>query len=424
MPDRPTIAYLSSIYGRLSHTFIRAEVERMRALGYRVETFSTRPTPPDEMIGAASQGEHEASEVILDVGALRLIGATFRELFRGPGRFFKAFGQAIRLGQPGIVGRLLPLIYLAEACWLAGRLRSKSVRHLVDHFGKNSAAIAMMTSTLTDVPYSMTIHGANEFDEPKGLALGMKVHESKFSVAISDFTRSQLCRWSDPADWSKIHVVHCGVGPGFLEEPLTAPPEVNRLINVGRVIELKGHMVLVKAAEALRDRGFDFEVVLVGDGPFRPTLEREIAARGLGDRFRLLGWKSSAEVRAEILASKAMVMPSFYEGLPVVLMESLALGRPVISTYVAGIPELVRPGQEGWLVPAGSVEALTEAIVELLESSPESLAELGRSGADRVAERHDPAIEARKLAALIGGLPSTASDPDSIPILLGAPTRR
>ena len=416
MPEKPVVAYLTSLYARASDTFIRGEVAQLRRLGHVVHTFSIRRPAATEIVGEDVRRERAATEDVLHTGLFRLIGSCFRELGRSPRRFAVAFSQALRLGTPGFKGRLMPMAYLVEACWLAGRLRDRGVQHLHNHLGRNSAAVALLASTLAEIPYSMTVHGPTEFDEPRALALGLKIAGSKFTVAISDYGRSQLCRWSDPSDWSRIHVVHCGVGLEFLDEPPGPPDMNNRLLCVGRLAEQKGHLVLVEAAEILRRRGLDFEIAIVGDGPGRGRLVREIAARNLDGRVRLLGWKSSGEVRDELARSRALVMPSFAEGLPVVLMESLALGRPVVATYVAGIPELVRPGLEGWLVPAGSVELMADAMAEALASDVETLAAMGRSGADRVAERHHPAVEAAKLSELIGGGPITTDRPDPAPI--------
>ena len=141
----------------------------------------------------------------------------------------------------------------------------------------------------------------------------------------------------------------------------------------------------------------DFNLVLVGDGELRPEVETEISLLGLGDHVSIYGWASEAEVKQNIWDSRALVLPSFAEGLPVVIMESLALHRPVISTYVAGIPELVVPGECGWLVPAGNVESLADAMVEVLEASPGELQAMGANGAKRVAKDHDVNVEASRL---------------------------
>jgi glycosyltransferase involved in cell wall biosynthesis len=162
----------------------------------------------------------------------------------------------------------------------------------------------------------------------------------------------------------------------------------------------KGHLVLLDAVAQLAAEGRRRELVLAGDGPLRPEIERAIDRRQLRDAVRMAGWLSAKEVREEILRSRALVLPSFAEGLPVVIMEALALGRPVIATAIAAVPELVEPGIGGWVVPAGSGEALAAALREALEAPVEALADMGKAGAAAVARRHDAAAEARKLAAL------------------------
>jgi glycosyltransferase involved in cell wall biosynthesis len=256
----------------------------------------------------------------------------------------------------------------------------------------------MLASALSGVPYSLTIHGPFEFDQPALLALGEKVRRSRFTAAVCDFGRSQLLRWTAPADWPKIQVVRCGVhlnGAAF-----TAPNGERMLLCVGRLGREKGHLVLLDAIARLRDE-LGFAVVIVGDGPARGEIEARATALGIEERVRLTGWLAADDIRNHILRCRALVLPTFAEGLPVVLMEAFALGRPVITSYVAGIPELVQPGVSGWVVPAGSVDELARALREALSADPQRLAGMGRAGAARVRERHDQASEARRLAALI-----------------------
>jgi glycosyltransferase involved in cell wall biosynthesis len=169
---------------------------------------------------------------------------------------------------------------------------------------------------------------------------------------------------------------------------------------VGRLAEQKGHLILVEAAARLRAVCHDFEIVLVGDGPLRGAIEALIDRHGLGATVRLAGWLSNNGVRDAVIDARAMVLPSFAEGLPVALIEAMALGRPVISTYVAAIPELVRPGESGWLVPPGSVESLARAMGEALDAPVETLARMGRAGAARVQELHRSSAQAVALARL------------------------
>jgi glycosyltransferase involved in cell wall biosynthesis len=177
-------------------------------------------------------------------------------------------------------------------------------------------------------------------------------------------------------------------------------PEERRLVCIGRFNEQKGHFLLLEAARCLRDRGVYFRLILVGDGELRGEIESRIAALGLTQVVELTGYLSEAGIQGELDRARALVLPSFAEGLPVVIMEAMAAGRPVLSTFVAGIPELVVPGRNGWLVPAGSVERLAEAMGEVLECPAAELAELGRVARRDVAARHDVHASAKRLQEL------------------------
>lgn len=198
-------------------------------------------------------------------------------------------------------------------------------------------------------------------------------------------------------------MVHCGLERSFHEGVALAPPAAPRLVCVGRLCEQKGQLLLVEAARALASRGVDFKLVLAGDGEMRGPIEALIARYGLQAQVRITGWISSAQVRDEILAARALVLPSFAEGLPVVIMEAMALRRPVLTTYVAGIPELVCQGDNGWLFAAGSVEALTEAMLDSLQQPVEVLQRMGEAACQRVLERHDIDTEAARLVSHFRG---------------------
>ncbi len=279
-------------------------------------------------------------------------------------------------------------------------LNDFGAQHLHAHFGTNSAEVAMLAHALGGPRFSFTVHGPEEFDKPQFIHLGEKMRRAAFVVAISSYGRSQLFRWVEHAHWPKVKVVHCGLERAFHEVPAVPLPAAPRLVCVGRICEQKGQQLLVQAAGVLAARGVAFELVLAGDGEMRPEVERLIAGLGLQGRVRITGWISSNQVREEILAARALVLPSFAEGLPVVIMEAMALRRPVLTTYVAGIPELVRPGENGWLFPAGDVEALAMAMGDCLAQPGEVLQAMGEAAYRRVLERHDIDTEAAKLAGL------------------------
>ena len=410
------IAYLVPTYPMPSQTFIRREIVALEAQGFTVHRFAMRRFA-DELVDPADRAEQDQTNFLLSVGALGLGGALIGEAIRRPGRWFKTLAAALTMGVRSERGVIWHLIYLAEACLLRRRLRACGARHLCVHFGTNAASVAMLCRLLGGPPYSVTIHGPEEFDAPRPLALREKIQHAAFVVAISQFTRSQLYRWCQRRDWEKIHVIHCGLNEVFLPRAVAPVPDRPRLVNVGRLSEQKGQLLLIEAAGHLHAQGLDFELVIVGDGELRGELERLIDKQGLRGRAWITGFLDNDGVRRELEAARALVMPSFAEGLPVVIMEALALGRPVIGTYVAGIPELVEPGRSGWLVPAGAVEPLVAAMAAALTADTAQLQAMGQAGAAQVAQRHNIATEAKKLAELIAGPAATISqgNPQTLP---------
>ena len=328
--------------------------------------------------------------------------AILRSVVRRPGRFVAALTLALRgfAAEPKHGWR--HLVYLIEACWLAGRL--DGVDHLHAHFGTNPAAVARLAHILTGIPYSFTVHGPDEFDAPVALDLRGKIADARWVMAISSYGRSQLMRWSDPAHWLKLVVIRCGVDRLFTEQPPASDRHPATFCCVARLSAQKGLPLLVEAASRLAALGHDFRLILVGDGEMRAELERMIAGHGLQRHITITGYVDSTRVRDIVAGSRALVLPSFAEGLPVVIMEALAMQTPVIVTAIAGTPELV-DGQCGWLIPAGSVEALTEAMISALAATPETIAAKGAIGRQRVLEFHDAARNGAALVALLQRLP-------------------
>jgi glycosyltransferase involved in cell wall biosynthesis len=406
-----TIAYLTGYYACASHRFIHREVAALRDLGHTVYTFSLREPGAGDLAIESVRREYEATEHIQAAGAGRLLLASVTTALRRPGRVARATRLALQIRVPGVKGWLWSLAYVAEAVYLARRMQELQVQHLHGHFGDAPATVAMLASLLAGVPYSLTLHGPMEFDKPTLLCLDEKVRRSAFTAAISAYGRSQIFRWIDPADWERVEVVRCGLERALLSHPRVPVPAARRLLCVGRLCEAKGQLLLVEAAARLAAEGVDFELVLVGDGPMRPRIERRIAQHRLQRQVVLTGWMSPDGVRDAILSARALVLPSFAEGLPVVLLEALALGRPVITTYVAGIPELVEHGVSGWLVPAGTLEPLVVAMREALDAPAEWLEQMGQTGAARVVEQHDVSREGARLAALFARNPGDRSSP-------------
>jgi len=298
-------------------------------------------------------------------------------------------------------GALRHLVYLAEAALLQRWLEREGFEHVHAHFGTNSTAVALLCRDLGGPTFSFTVHGSEEFDAPRALSLEEKISAARFVIAVCDYGRSQLYRQCPAESWERIHVVRCSIDAAWRDCAEAPIPSAPRLVCVGRLCEQKGQLLLVRAVAALVQSGRDVELDLVGDGPLRGALEREVARLDVKQQVRLLGTRDQAGVMEALRAARAFVLPSFAEGLPVAIMEAMAMARPVVSTYVAGIPELVIPGENGWLVAAGSLTGLGEALEEVLDASPERLGEMGRAGRRRVLRLHDAASNAVRLAELL-----------------------
>ncbi len=396
------VAYLVNQYPKVSHSFIRREIRALERLGVRVQRIALRGWD-SELVDVQDQKEREQTQYVLQNGVSALLLAMLVLLISRPAAFLRTLSLTARMGWRA--DRPLPVhcIYFAEACLIVRWLQASGAKHLHAHFGTNSAELAMLVRALGGPPYSFTVHGPEEFDKPQFLKIGDKLRAAAFVVAISSFGRSQLYRWVERRFWDKVHVVHCGIEAEFYGSENCPPPSASRLVCVGRLCEQKGQLLLIQAAHQLVQAGVPLELVLAGDGEMRSEIEGLIDQLGLQSQVRITGWISSEQVRFELLGARAMVLPSFAEGLPVVIMEAMALRRPVITTFVAGIPELVRHGIEGWLFPAGDVAGLARAMADCLSTCAQRMTEMSESAHQRVLARHDIDTEAAKLKALFEG---------------------
>lgn len=394
------ITHFINQYPKVSHTFIRREIMALERQGFQVQRIALRGWD-EQLLDADDVNEQSLTQYVLKQGLLGLVWSTLCIKLQHPVRFFRAFICAMKMGIRA--DRPIPyhFIYLLEACQTLRLMQQFKSQHIHAHFGTNPSEIAMLVHILSGIPYSFTVHGPEEFDRPQFLKLKQKIEQSKFVVAISSFGRSQLQRWVDYVYWPKIKVVHCGLEPSFYQGVSPDNSSSNKLVCVGRLCEQKGQLLLVEAAKQLAEQGVDFELVLAGDGELRRPIEALIQQYKLSSQIRITGWISSAQVRDYLLEARAMVLPSFAEGLPVVIMEAMSLKRPVISTYIAGIPELVESQKSGWLVPAGDVTALADAMKNSLAASANELSTMGEAAFLRVTERHHIDIEAEKLATWI-----------------------
>jgi glycosyltransferase involved in cell wall biosynthesis len=395
----PKLAYLTGEYPRASDTFIQREVAALRALGHDVLTCSIRTTGAEHLVGPEQRQEHALTFKVLGAckKPLRLLRAHLRWM-RNPGRYIAALRLAWTTAPRGVKGRLYNLIYFLEAGVLADELRRQEVDHLHNHIATAACTVAMLASELSGIPYSFTIHGPDIFFNPNHWRIDEKAARARFVACISEFCRSQLMCFADQSHWARFHIIHCGIDPGRYT---SAPHKGANLLFVGRLAAVKGLPILL---DALRDLSGDWKLTVIGDGPDRATLEAQ--AQGLNVDF--LGYRSQSEVAEALSNTDVFVLPSFAEGVPVVLMEAMASAVPVVATRIAGIPELVDHATSGLLVRPGDPQELRAALDHMLADS-KARQDMGLAGRAKVSDDFNINTEAARLSRLFasyaGGSP-------------------
>lgn len=393
------VAYFINQYPKVSHSFIRREILELENQGVEVVRFSIRRDGSD-LVDQQDLDELSRTCYLTEMGMWKILKCVLMVLLTSPVKFYRALSLTIAMGRRSYVGVIKHLFYLIEACVLGAWAREFGVRHIHAHFGSNSTSVVLLTKFLYETTYSFTVHGPAEFDKPEALSLGDKIKHAMFVIAISSYGRSQLYRWCNHKYWGKIQIIHCALGDDFLDSVPVKAPKETRIICVGRLCEAKGQLLLLEAVAHLIAEGVDISLILAGDGPMRCELEEMISLYRIGDHVKILGWISSMQVRREIIASKALVMASFAEGLPVAIMEACALRRPIITTAIAGIPELVVHNELGWVVTAGDLKGLINALRSLDSESQPVLIDMGEKAYQAVCKKHNIHIEVEKLRVL------------------------
>lgn len=374
------IGYLTSEFPAHSHTFISREIAALRRRGLSIVPFSIRK---------ASLGIDEAVPAVLARDSVKLWPAAAAALLSRPLKALSTWQLALRHRAPGLRALLWSQFHFAEAIVLAAMLRKTKVTHLHSHFANSGATVGMLAAHFLQIPWSLTLHGISETDYPAGLLLGDKLTRAKFVACASWFIRAQAMRLAPMDAWSKLRVVRCAVDIAALPRPLRdhtrAPVE---LVSVGRMSPEKGQLGLIDALARMVDKGLDVRLTLVGDGPLRQSIEAAVVHRGLRDRVEMKGALAENETLMEIARGDVFVLPSLMEGLPVVLMEAMALGKPVVAPHIAGIPELVEQGKTGLLFRPGDWVDLAEKTSQLAENAA-ATAELGERGRLRVIDEFE-----------------------------------
>jgi colanic acid/amylovoran biosynthesis glycosyltransferase len=395
------IAYLLSRYPAVSHSFFLNEILQLRAQGFAIEVASINP--PDRAAAVLPAVELEESEKTFYVKSesrLRAAGVILRTILLRPAVFIRGMKLALGLGGLDLHAKLYALFYLAEALLVGDWMLRRKCSHLHVHFATSAAWVGMIASAAWKIPYSLSVHGPDEFHNEDIYNVSRKVEQAKFVFCISEFCRSQLMRISSPKHWDKFQVIRLGVDPAVFAPVRRAEKGSGNqftVVCVGRLVPAKGQLILLHALAELLQDGYSARLILVGDGEDRKRLEAFVSQSSILSRaVEFTGALNHDATRRVLQGADLFVLASFAEGLPVALMEAMAMEIPCISTYIAGIPELIRDGVDGLLVPASSQDELVRAIRSLIEDSQKRYT-LAAAGRKRVLELHDLNKNSRKL---------------------------
>lgn len=399
------IGYVLNQYPAISHTFILREVRALRELGIEIDTFSIHRSDPAHLLAEDDRAEYRRTYALRPIDMQSFLSAHMSVFRDRPDTYLRALLRAAWRGRRGPRDLAWQLFYFLEAVPIWLQIRRAGLRHVHAHFTSPAADVAMVIAELghgsNGPSWSFSAHGA-DIDETNQARLSDKIRSAQHVVCVSDYGRSQLMAITDPAQWPKIAVVHCGVDteafPVMAAERRDSRPL--RILNVGRLVGVKGHAVLLEAIALVRRQGVDVRATIVGDGPLRASLRERAHELGIEDVVDFPGSVGQDDIAAYYRDADLFCLSSLREGVPVVLMEAMASGVPVVATRITGIPELVEHEVTGLLVAPGRAEPLADAIMRL--SRHHDLCDrLAAAGRERVAAEYEVSGCARQLASVL-----------------------
>ena len=400
-------AYLVSRYPSVTHTFVSGEVRALREAGVRVETASVRQVPETETLSASDREERRTTRALLPASAPAVLRTHAAALLRSPAAYLGTLAAALRMAHAGGRARLWQLFYFGEAILLWAWMREVDVRHVHVHHANVSADLALLACRYANRSgasppwtWSITIHGPTELFDVEAHKLPRKLGDAAAVVCISDFARSQVAAFVDPATLAKVHTVRCGIDLNAFSPPAQREAGAPEILCVGALSRRKGHVVLLDALPAVLEAVLTARLTLAGDGEEREFLEAHASELGVRESVRFLGAVEHDRMAQLYDAADVFCLPSFAEGVPVVLMEAMAMELPVVATNIMGVPELVEHEVSGLLVPPARPDLLGEALVRLL-ADPEARERMGGAGRRRVAERYDRATTSGELLRVL-----------------------
>ena len=404
-------AYVVSRYPSMTHTFVVREARALRARGHEIVPVSVRRSDEVEIVSEADRREAANTFTILPASPWKILRAHLAALLMGPSAYLRTLAETLGDAPAGLRTTTWQLFYFVEAMILWRRLDRQRLFHVHVHHGNVGADLAMISTRfgnrISDAhPYTwtMTIHGPTELADVPGHKLALKLARADAVVTVSDFARAQLLPLVDAEQGERIQTVHCGIEPSNYSANGRGPGEKGRMrvLSVARLDRRKGLSVLLDALAQLREQTRAIELTIVGDGPARPEIERGARELGIEDAVTLVGAVGQDQVADFYGRADVFCLPSFAEGIPIVLMEAMASGLPVVATRVMGVPELVEDDC-GLLVSPACPDEIAAALARLSDD-PKLRARLGEAGRRKVEADFDLSASARSLESILIGI--------------------
>lgn len=397
------IAYIISLYPAVSHTFVQREILELRALGVGIDTFSVRQSQRKDVLTAVDLLEAQKTTALHSLGLVAYVFAHAHAFFTRPIAYLSTLKKALSLSTGGSKSFIWKFFHFAQAVALWQQCHDRRIKHIHAHFANVGADIAMLATHLAGAgsTWSFTMHGPTEFGDVYRHRLDEKIRSASLIACISHFCRSQLMALVEPEHWDKMRIVRCGIKPQSMPISTRQRDSIAQILCVGRLVPVKGQHILLDAASELVRRGHKLKLTFVGDGPDRQRLENSAAQLQLDVEFTgSVGQDRIAELYAN---ADIFCLPSFCEGVPVVLMEAMSANIPVVTTRIMGVPELVEDNVSGLLVAPGDVRALADSLERLIVD-PALASELATRGREKVLAEFDLEQQARRLADLFTSL--------------------
>jgi glycosyltransferase involved in cell wall biosynthesis len=406
------LTYIIGTFPSLTTTFIDREIKQLRQQGVDLQVVSIRH--PATTIPPSAEQRELAQGVIylLPVDWPIFVVGNLYFVVRRPWIYLKTLLYLLTCPHPRLRSRVKTLLHFAEGVYAAYLLRGLPIDQLHAHFVDRAAVVALVASRLLDLPYSLTAHANDIYVNP--VLLRAKIAEAAFITTCTAYNHGYLSKMVGDEPDGKLHLVYHGLDLARYQPGASTQRAHPLLLSVGRLTEKKGFPYLLAACQGLKERGYDFECQIVGEGPLHHELETQIAQLGLEDRVTLCGAIPHEAVIDKYREAMLFVLPCVMardgdrDGIPNVLIEAMAMQLPVVSTRHSGIPELVEDEVNGLLVPPNDERALADALARLL-SDPALCTRLGQSGRQRVLEKFDIHRNVQRLLDLFTDLSDPAS---------------